>query len=132
MVMILSCLIVVMEGGKNVYNDIVDGSTTDATATTTILVHKGKGLLVKHETQLLDNNNKIMSVDDNNKIRKIISCNDEIKLFRMKWTLGVGEDGTINALILLELIRDKRKMGSDVAINWIDGFSIDASGILKS
>ena len=71
-------------GGKNVYNDIVDGSTTDAT--TTILVHKGKGLLVNHETQLLDNNNNIMSVDDNNKRRKIVSCNDEIKLCRMKWT----------------------------------------------
>ena len=41
----------------------------------------------------------------------------------------MGEDGTIDALIpLLELIRDKRKMGSDVAIDWIGGFNINASG----
>jgi hypothetical protein len=51
----------------------------------------------------------------------------------MKWALGVGdEDGIIDALIPLELIRDKGKTGSDVAINWIDGFVLDASGIPKS
>ena len=53
---------------NDVDNVIVDGSTTATIeATTTILVHKGKGLLVNHETQLLDNNNNIMSVDDDNK-----------------------------------------------------------------
>ena len=76
---------------NDVDNVIVDGSTTATIeATTTILVHKGKGLLVNHETQLLNNNNKIMSVDDNNKRRNIVSCNDEIKLCRMKWTLVCG------------------------------------------
>ena len=42
------------------------------------------------------------------------------------------EDGIIDALIPLELIRDKGKTGSDVAINWIDGFVLDASLIPKS
>ena len=105
-------------GGK-----YVDGS--NIITTTTISVHKCKGgLLANHEIQ---------SVDDNNKRRKVNSCDDEIKLSKMKWALGVGdEDGIIDALIPLELIRDKGKTGSDVAINWIDGFVLDASRIPKS
>jgi hypothetical protein len=110
-------------GGKNVDNVIVDGSTP--TTVTIISVHKGKGLLANHE---------ILSADDtNNKRRKVNSCDDEIKLSKIKWALSVGdEDGIIDALIPLELIRDKGKTGSDVAINWIDGFNIDADETPKT
>ena len=49
---------------------------------------------------------------------------DGIELTKMIWPMGGGkEDGSIEALVPLELIRAKgEKTGSDVAITWIDGF----------
>jgi hypothetical protein len=50
---------------------------------------------------------------------------DGIELTKMVWPMGGGkEDGTIEALVPLELIRAKGEetTGSDVAITWIDGF----------
>lgn len=89
---------------------------------TNVMSHGGKASMVKSRTP------STCESDDGS--QKFDPCHDGIQLTKMIWTMGGGkEDGYIEALIPLELIRDKGETGSDVAITWIDGFVISASGI---
>jgi len=98
-----------------------------ATTTTTVIVKGGVASLVEGRTPsaaAADDD------DDDGRCRKVDQTrNGGIELTKMVWPMGGGEeDGSIEALVPLDLIRAKGKTGSDVAITWMDGFVLGGVG----
>ncbi len=61
--------------------------------------------------------------DNDGRCHNADPCNDMIELTKMVWPMGWRKkDGSVKALVPLELIRVKGETGSDIAITWMDGF----------
>ena len=96
------------------------------TTTTKVIVKGGVASLVEGRTPSAAADDD----DDDGRCRKVDQTrNDGIELTKMVWPMGGGEeDGSIEALVPLDLIRAKGKTGSDVAITWMDGFVLGGVG----
>ncbi len=93
------------------------------TTTTKVIVRGGVASLVEGRTPSTAD-------DDDGRCRKVDQTrNGGIELTKMVWPMGGGEeDGSIEALVPLDLIRAKGETGSDVAITWMDGFVLGGVG----
>jgi len=98
-----------------------------AMTTTKVIVKGGVASLVEGRTPSADDDDDLY--DNDGRCCKVDPRNGGIELTKMVWPMGGGDDdGSIEALVPLGLIRAKGETGSDVAITWMDGFVLGGVG----
>jgi hypothetical protein len=105
-----------------------DHPATTTTTTTKVIVKGGVASLVEGRTPSAAADDDVY--DNDGRCRKVDQTrNGGIELTKMVWPMGGGEeDGSIEALVPLDLIRAKGETGSDVVITWMDGFVLGGVG----